>query len=151
MSDNERTPDEPAATTPDETVFRVMTVESVFYDLNDASPQLQLMEADDPYRNLSIPIALPDAYALHNAMHGIAGKRPSTHELTSTILNELRSDIIAARIVRFEQGVFYAELDVMTARGRERFDCRTSDALILALRQKIPAPILCDEAVLRHF
>lgn len=151
MSDNELPPEVPASAVSDDAVFRVMTVESVFFDLNDASPQLQLMEADSPYRNLSIPIALPEAYALHNAMHAIAGKRPSTHELTSTILNELRSDIVAARIVRFEQGVFYAELDVMTPRGRERFDCRTSDALILALRQKVPAPILCDEQVLQNF
>jgi bifunctional DNase/RNase len=28
------------------------------------------------------------------------------------------------------------------------FDCRTSDALILALRQKVQAPVLCAEEVL---
>jgi bifunctional DNase/RNase len=47
--------------------------------------------------------------------------------------------------------VFYAELDVMTPRGREVFDARPSDAFILALRQAVSAPILCDEEVLGQF
>ncbi|HUX03337.1 MAG TPA: bifunctional nuclease family protein [Acidimicrobiales bacterium] len=128
--------------------YRVMTVESVTFDLGDASPQAHLMEAEMPYRYLSIPIALPEAQALHNALFATAGRRPGTHELASNILARLASDIIAARIVRYEDGVYYGELDLMTPRGRERFDCRTSDALILALRQGVPAPVLCAEDVL---
>jgi len=130
--------------------YRVMTVESVTFELGDASPQVNLMEAEMPYRYLSVPIALPEAQALHNALVGVQGRRPGTHELTSEMLARLRSDIIAARIVRCEGGVFFAELDVMTPRGRERFDCRTSDALILAVRQNVPAPVLCAEEVLAN-
>ena len=132
----------------DEVTYKVMTVESVTFDLGDASPHAHLMEAEMPYRFLSIPIALPEAQALHNALFALAGRRPGTHELMSTLLARLSSDVIAARIVRCEDGVYYGELDVMTPRGRERFDCRTSDALILALRQSVPAPVLCAEDVL---
>jgi bifunctional DNase/RNase len=39
----------------------------------------------------------------------------------------------------------------MTPRGREGFDARPSDALILALRQVVNAPILCNEEVLGEF
>ena len=138
-------------TTADEVVFRVMTAESVLFDLGDASPQVHLMEAEAPFRYLSIPIALAEAQALHNAMNAIEGRRPSTHELATSIIRRLQADVIAARIVRHEQGVFYAELDLMTPRGRELFDCRTSDALILALRQSVPSPILCADAVLNSF
>jgi uncharacterized protein len=128
--------------------YRVMSVESVLYELSDASPSVHLMEAESPYRFLSIPIALPEAYALHQALEGTAGRRPGTHELVSAMLARLQADVIAARIVRVEGGVYHAELDLMTPRGRERFDCRTSDALILALRQAVPAPILCAVEVL---
>ncbi|HEY5120398.1 MAG TPA: bifunctional nuclease family protein [Acidimicrobiales bacterium] len=128
--------------------FVLMSAESVTFDLADASPHLHLMEADVPYRNISIPIALADAHALHNALNGVEGRRPGTHELASAIIRQLQADIIAARIVRVDQGVFYAEIDLMTPRGRERFDCRTSDAVILALRQGVPAPILCAQEVL---
>jgi bifunctional DNase/RNase len=128
--------------------FLVMNVESVLYDLSDASPIVHLMEAESPFRYLAIPLAVPDAIALSNAHLGIEGRRPSTSELVTTILTRLQAEVIAVRIVRYEAGIFYAELDLMTARGREVFDCRTSDALTLALRQRVPAPILCAEEVL---
>ena len=132
----------------DDVTFLVVTCQSVTFDLGEPSPLMHLMEADVPYRNISIPIALSDAQALYNALAIIEGRRPGTHELTSSILRQLRADVIAARIVRVEHGVYYAELDLMTPHGRERFDCRTSDAVILALRQAVPAPILCAEEVL---
>jgi bifunctional DNase/RNase len=128
--------------------FCVMSAESVTFDLSDSSPQVHLMECEAPFRFLSIPIALPEAVALHQALANEAGRRPGTHELASEILARLRADVVAARIVRVDQGVFYAELDLMGPRGREVLDCRTSDAIILAVRQRVPAPILCAEAVL---
>lgn len=128
--------------------FRVMHVESVLYDLSDPSPLVHLMEAESPYRYLAIPLAVADAIALHHAHSEVEGRRPSTSELVMTILTRLQAEIIAARIVRYEDGVFYAELDLMTPRGHEVFDCRTSDAITLALRQRVPAPILCAEEVL---
>ncbi len=128
--------------------FKVMNVESVLYDLADAAPFVHLMEAESPYRYVAIPVALPEAVALSNALSGIEGRRPSSHELFSEVLARLQADVVAARIVRYDDGVFYTELDVMTPRGREVFDCRTSDALILAIRQKVQAPVLCDEEVL---
>lgn len=129
-------------------VFKVMSIESVLYDLTDSAPLVHLMEADSPYRYMTIPIALPEAVALHHALSGISGRRPGSHELFVDVLARLQADVVAARIVRLEDGVFYAELDVMGPRGRQIFDCRTSDALILALRQKVQAPVLCAESIL---
>ena len=37
---------------------------------------------------------------------------------------------------------------LMTPRGRRVIDCRVSDALILALRQPVVAPVLCEAEVL---
>jgi bifunctional DNase/RNase len=39
----------------------------------------------------------------------------------------------------------------MTPKGQEIFDCRASDALSMALRQSVPAPILCSEDVLEAY
>ncbi|MGB7104452.1 MAG: bifunctional nuclease family protein [Acidimicrobiales bacterium] len=131
--------------------FRVMHLESVLYDLTDPSPMIYLVEASSPFRYLVVPVALSDAVALQHAHSDIEGRRPGTHELMTTILTRLQADVIAARIVRYEGGVFYSELDLMTPKGREVFDCRTSDALSLALRQKASAPILCSEEVLQRY
>ncbi|HEY7932029.1 MAG TPA: bifunctional nuclease family protein [Acidimicrobiales bacterium] len=133
------------------TVFHVMNLDSVLYDLTDASPQAHLIEAESPYRYLVIPIALPDAIALQQALSQLETRRPTTHELMTAILGRLQVDVIAVRIVRYEQGVFYAELELMTAKGREVFDCRTSDALALAYRQIVPAPVLCADEVLQRY
>jgi bifunctional DNase/RNase len=131
--------------------FKVMHFESVLYDLTDPSPMVYLLEAESPFRYLVVPIALPEAIALQHAHSAIEGRRPATSELVTTILTRLQAEVIAARIVRYDGGVFYAELDLMTPKGREVFDCRTSDALTLALRQKVNAPILCSEEVLQKY
>jgi uncharacterized protein len=136
---------------PDTVTFNVMSIESVLYDLSDSSPLVHLIEEETPYRYIAMPIALPEAVALHNALDRIDGRRPGTHEVIAEILRRLQADVIAARIVRYENGVFYAELDLMTPRGHEVFDCRTSDALILAARQSVRAPVLCAESVLQAF
>ncbi|HEY5093100.1 MAG TPA: hypothetical protein VII60_07520, partial [Acidimicrobiales bacterium] len=59
---------EETAVDPDTVQFNVMSVESVLYDLSDSSPLVHLTESDTPYRYLAIPIALPEAVALHNAL-----------------------------------------------------------------------------------
>ena len=128
-----------------------MHLDSVLYDLTDASPMVHLLEAESPYRYLVIPIALADAIALQHAHSAIEGLRPTTHELMTSILTRLGTEVIAARIVRYENGVFYSEADLMTPKGRQVFDCRTSDAMAMALRQNSPAPILCSEEVLQHY
>lgn len=135
----------------DDVMFRVMNFESVLFDLTDSSPHVHLTEAESPYRYLAIPVALPDAIALQHAHSAVEGRRPSSHELMTSMLTRLQAEVIAARVVRHEGGVFYAELDLMTPKGRMTFDCRTSDAFSLALRQSVPAPILVAEDVLRDY
>lgn len=140
-------PDE-AAVAP---TFRVMNLGSVQYHLGDSAPELALIEADAPYRSLTIQVALSDAQAIFNAAEGRSMPRPSTHELFVQALREMQSDVIASRIVRHVHGVFYAELDIMTPRGRVVLDARVSDAVTLALRQRVPAPLLCADDVLAEF
>lgn len=132
-------------------LFRVMHLDSVIYDLTDPSPLVHLIEAESPFRLLVIPMALADAIALQHAHGAIEGRRPGTHELMTTILTRLQAEVIAARIVRYDGGIFYAELDLMTPKGQEVFDCRASDALSMALRQSAQAPILCSEDVLESY
>jgi len=136
---------------PEDVPYQLMHFESVLYDLTDPSPMVHLVEAAAPYRFVIIPIALADGIVLQHAHSEIESRRPGTHELMTTILARLQGEVIAARIVRNEGGVYYAELDIMTPKGREVFDCRASDAMSMALRQSVPAPILCSEDVLQAY
>jgi bifunctional DNase/RNase len=128
--------------------FRVMDVDDVALDLPDQYPLVSLVEAEPPQRELHFPVGLPEGTALALAMRRMEGRRPATHELFTRVLQRLRVDVIAVRLIGREEGTLLAELDLMTALGRERVDCRPSDGLVLALRMPVPAPILVDERLL---
>lgn len=129
-------------------LYRVVHVADVVFDFTVATATVHLREAEGQRRLLRLPVALHDATALYHAWRRVAGQRPATSELMTSLLQELRADVIATRIVRHDVGIFFGELDVMTTNGRRVFDCRPSDAITLALRQNVPAPLLVADAIL---
>jgi bifunctional DNase/RNase len=130
--------------------FRVMDVEDVSMDLPSPYPMVTLVESEPPMRSLVFPIGLTEGTALALALRRMESPRPLTHELFVDVLQRLRVDVIAVRLTGRQQGNYLAELDLMAPDGRERLACRPSDALVLALRMPVPAPILVDERLLEQ-
>jgi bifunctional DNase/RNase len=128
--------------------FRVMDVMSVTVELPDQYPLVTLQEAEPPLRELSFRVGLPEGVALAYALRGVSTPRPLTHELFTTVLQRLRADLVAVRLVSRQGSTYGAEMDVMTAQGREVVPCRPSDGIVLAARQHVSAPILADERLL---
>ena len=128
--------------------FRVMVVGELSVPLPQLHAELLLTEAEPPHRSMLIPVALPDGAAIALAKDRALGHRPSSQELLSEILARLNVDVIALRLTDEQSGVFHAEVDLMTQRGRQTISCRPSDGIALALRQTVPAPILADERLL---
>jgi hypothetical protein len=129
--------------------FRVMDVEDVSLDLPSQYPSVTLVEAEPPMRTLVFPVGLTEGTALAQAMRRMTSPRPMTHELFMEVLQRVRIDVIAVRLVGRENGNYLAQLDLMTPGGRERVPCRASDGLVLALRMPVAAPILVDERLLQ--
>jgi uncharacterized protein len=130
--------------------FRVMDVEDVSMDLPSPYPTVTLVESEPPMRSLVFPIGLTEGTALALALRRMESPRPLTHELFVGVLQRLRVDVIAVRLTGRHQGNYLAELDLMAPDGRERMACRPSDALVLALRMPVPAPILVDQRLLEQ-
>jgi uncharacterized protein len=128
--------------------FRVMIVEGVSMDLPSPYPSVTLLESEPPLRRLVFPIGLTEGTALALALRRMESPRPMTHELFMDVLQRVHVDVIAVRLIGRSQGNYLAELDLMAPPGRERLACRPSDALVLALRMPVPAPILVDERLL---
>jgi bifunctional DNase/RNase len=128
--------------------FRVTDVEGVELDLPAQFPAVTLLETESPERVLVFPVGLAEGTAIAAALRRIDSPRPMTHELFARVLQRARIDVIALRLIGRENGVYLAELDLMTPSGRERVDCRPSDGLVLALRMPVPAPVLVDERLL---
>jgi bifunctional DNase/RNase len=129
--------------------FRVVDVEDVSLDLPSQFPTVTLVESEPPSRSLVFPIGLTEGTALALALRRMDSPRPMTHELFMQVLQRVRIDVIAVRLIGRDQGNYLAELDLMAPNGRERIACRPSDGLILALRMPVPAPILVDERLLQ--
>jgi hypothetical protein len=138
----------PAAPTPIGPSFRVMAVEDVALDLPAQFPSITLIETEPPMRSLVFPIGLPEGTAMAQALRGIPGRRPMTHELFTQVLQRAHIEVVSVRLTGREEGNLLAELDLMTPAGRERIDCRPSDGLVLSLRMPVPAPVLVDERLL---
>jgi len=147
-STTENSSDEPMVVVEEHETFRVIDVISVTYFLPDPHPEINMQEAEEPFRSLAVTVALADAQAIAMALEGRTNPRPSTHELFVSTLQGLNVDVIAVRIIKQELGVYYAELVLMSPRGQVTIPCRLTDGLAIALRQIVPAPVLCAESVL---
>lgn len=142
--------DQPETRLPDEDIerWRLVVVAGVSLELPSAHPEVLLRESITPYREIRIPVGLPEGTAIAHAWRGIETPRPLTHELITDVLKRHGITIEAARITGRRGQLFYAELDTMGPRGRQVIPCRPSDAIALVLRQQLPTPLLVTEDVL---
>jgi bifunctional DNase/RNase len=127
--------------------WRIVAVAGVEMELPTVNPEVVLHEAQDPWRELRIPVGMAEGTAIAFAHRGIDTPRPLTHELVTDILDRHDVSVAAVRITVRRGQVFFAEIDTMGPRGRRVLPCRPSDAIALALRQKLPTPILVAEWV----
>ena len=91
---------------------------------------------------LPIWIGPNEAAAIAMAQQGVVPPRPLTHDLFITALEHAGSPLRSVRIVRLEDGVFYAELVFDSG----AVDARPSDAIALALRAAVPV-LVADEVM----
>lgn len=88
---------------------------------------------------LPIWIGLAEANAIGVKMQGVEAPRPLTHDLMDTIIVEtLGASVEYVVVSGLENDIFYAKIIIKTVDSTEReFDCRPSDAIVLALRAQV--------------
>lgn len=131
-------------------VFCIVAVKSVGLALPEQHPLVTLEEAEAPgagRRSVSFRVGMTEGVALAHALAGTRAGRPLTHDLFSVVLVRFGVDVLAVRLVGRLGATYLAELDLVgaAAQGREVVPCRPSDGIVLALRRRVPAPVLCDE------
>lgn len=125
--------------------FRLAAVANVYVDLPTPTPTVVLRETEESKRQLTISVGLPEGVALAHAFFGRESPRPLTHELFTTVLQLSGVELLAVRIVARRGQTYFAEMEIGGRAGNHVLSCRPSDALVLALRQTIPAPLLVDD------
>ncbi|MGO9408166.1 MAG: bifunctional nuclease family protein [Acidimicrobiales bacterium] len=111
-------------------------------------PVVVLQEADAPFRELRIPVGGAEGIAISYAARGLATPRPLTHELFTRVLEEFGMTLDVVRITEVRGTAFTAEMVISGRLGTRLIDCRPSDAIALALRHRLPVPIMVEPTVL---
>ena len=111
-------------------------------------PVVVLQEADAPFRELRIPVGGAEGIAISYAARGLATPRPLTHELFTRVFEEFGMTLDVVRITEVRGTAFTAEIVISGRMGMRLIDCRPSDAIALALRHRLPVPIMVDPTVL---
>ncbi len=94
----------------------------------------------DPIGIKKVPVMIGEHEAemivLEQAPHQQA-RRPMTYQLISSIMEAFTLTLKRVRIDRFEEGIFYATLEVSDGFNMREIDARASDAVLLALSHSV--------------
>lgn len=119
---------------------------------------LEFEESENDYYNVTlqevksgtelvVPVGVTEGQAILRGLEGRKALRPQTLDLMRHTLDALRVELEEVVITRLEEGIYYSEMVLLRPEGfREILDCRTSDALALAVSRK--APIFINPDVL---
>lgn len=89
-------------------------------------------------RYLPIWIGTPEATAIALAHDGIQTKRPLTHDLVTSLIEELGATVEGVVVTELRGGTFYADLTVSVGDKTLHISSRPSDAVAIAVRTDAP-------------
>lgn len=114
-----------------------MHVSNVSIDPTSKRPMV-VLATDNEEIVLPIIVGHLEAVAISAILNGDVLPRPLTHDLLFTVINNLEATVLSAEIVDIVENIFYALLVVKASNGKTlRFDCRSSDAIAIALRADV--------------
>ncbi|HET7280536.1 MAG TPA: bifunctional nuclease family protein [Dermatophilaceae bacterium] len=124
--------------------MKVLDVIGVRVETPTNQPIVLLRERDGE-RYVPIWIGAAEATAIAYAQQGVVPPRPLTHDLLKSVIEDLGHRLSQVQIRTLTDGVFHAALIID---GSTVIDCRSSDAIALALRTG--SEIVADEALIEE-
>jgi bifunctional DNase/RNase len=125
-----------------------MDLVGIRIELPTNTPILLLREHDGD-RYLPIWINTPEATAIALAHDGIRPERPLTHDLVTSLIEELGAQVSEVVVTELRGGTFYADLRLKVGDDIHSISSRPSDAVAIAVRTDAPvfaSRDLLDEA-----
>lgn len=123
-----------------------VTIDSVRVSLT-TQQRIVVLKDNTSDRYLAIFIGPFEADAITYELQEIAQRRPLTHDLMKTLIEELGATLAYVLVNDIRDDIYYARLVLDTAADKRiEIDCRPSDAIAIAVRTKVP--LYVAEAVL---
>ena len=111
--------------------------------------RIVILKEMDSDRQLPIWIGPCEADAITIELQDVKVARPVTHDLLKNVIKEMGGRVSHVLIKALNESVFYASLFVDRNSELTEIDCRSSDAIALAVRVQAPIfvnPEVMDEA-----
>jgi bifunctional DNase/RNase len=108
--------------------------------------RIVMLKEMDSERQLPIWIGPCEADAITIELQDVKVARPVTHDLLKNVISEMGGKVSHVLIKALNDGVFYASLFIDINKDLHEIDCRSSDAIALAVRVKVP--IFINEEVM---
>lgn len=125
-----------------------LTITGIVYSSTQSGSYVLTLREHHGKRELPIVIGSFEAQSIAIALEKISPNRPLTHDLIKLICTNFDINIKEIVIYRFHEGVFFAKI-LCEQEGRiSEIDCRTSDAVAVAVRTN--APIYTHEEILKE-
>lgn len=105
-----------------------------------------ILREKDAGRFLPIWIGPTEADAIAYRLQDVSVARPQTHDLLSTLVEELGAYVRSIVVNEMSNDIFYARIQIDQDGKSLELDSRPSDAIALAVRAQVP--IYVEEAVL---
>lgn len=107
-----------------------------------------VLAEENGLRRVPIIVGTAEAQSIAIALEQITPPRPLTHDLFTKLIQATDTKLLEVFIYKFEEGVFYSELNIETGGKNIKIDSRTSDAIAIALR--VHCDIYTTEAIVRE-
>lgn len=107
-----------------------------------------VLAEEDGIRRLMIVVGTPEAQSIAFKLQGSVPPRPLTHDLFKSLLSSFDIILKDVEIYKYEDGVFFARLNLSQEDKNIQIESRTSDAVAIALRTK--SPIYTTEIIMRE-
>ncbi len=117
--------------------YTEMEVKGVSLDSIGRSPVVLLADKGEK-KAIPIWIGLLEANAIDKELKNVTSPRPMTHDLLHSILTQVQVKVKEVKIVDLKDSTYYAILSLESKKGVIEIDARPSDAIVLALKSKIP-------------
>ncbi|MCC6546251.1 bifunctional nuclease family protein [Candidatus Sumerlaeota bacterium] len=114
---------------------------------NDAPHQVIILQEKEGGRHFPIYIGNYEVTVLDSAIREMTHERPLTHDLALNIVDSLEGKLTGVVVDELRGNTFIGKLLVKNGHGEiTRVDTRPSDAIILAMKRRVP--IYVEEEVL---
>ncbi len=97
---------------------------------------VMMLKALDQKKIIPIWIGLNEANAIAMELENVCSPRPMTHDLMKNIMCDLEAILAKVIITDIVENTYYAELHILRDGKEKIIDCRPSDAVALALKNR---------------